>query len=91
MSDPKHPTRSESVLFDPEIHKPPRGVSLLLINEGGVLITGQWYAGALAWGYKPKIPATVKARLTEKQKLQREKNNAVQSNSGQVDPAEASR
>ena len=62
-----HPTARLVELFDPEIHPPPKGASLLLINNGGVLVIGQWYEGAMAWGYKPTIPATVKARLTQKQ------------------------
>lgn len=86
MSDPAHPVNDEWLLYDPLLHSPPRGVSLLLINEGGVLITGQWYQGALAWGYKPKIPATVKARLTEKQKQQREISNGSKPKSGSLDP-----
>lgn len=63
MADPKHPTNAEWELFDPLEYEPPRGVSLLLINEGGVLVIGQWYEGALAWGYKPGIPETVKKRM----------------------------
>jgi hypothetical protein len=76
MTDPLHPTNDDWELFDPEIYPPPQGVSLLLINNGGVLIIGQWYDGAIAWGYKPQIPATVKARLTQKQQ-QRENENAT--------------
>ena len=86
MSDPAHPVNGEWFLYDPLLLTPPRGVSLLLINEGGVLITGQWYEGALAWGMKPKIPATVKARLTEKQKQQRENSNGSKPEGGSVDP-----
>jgi hypothetical protein len=63
MSDPLHPTESVTTLYDPLLVPPPVGVSLLLINEGGVLIIGQWYPGALAWGYKPRIPDSVKARM----------------------------
>ena len=63
MSDPKHPTNQTWKLFDPAIYPPPKGVSLLLINNGGVLIVGQWYEGALAWGYKPSIPQTVKDKI----------------------------
>ena len=63
MSDPKHPTNRAWELFDPHLHAPPKGKSLLLINEGGTLTIGTWYAGALAWGYKPTIPASVKARM----------------------------
>jgi hypothetical protein len=60
MTDLKHPTNKAWQLYDPAIYDAPRGVSLLLINNGGVLIIGQWYDGALAWGYKPTIPASVK-------------------------------
>lgn len=65
MSDPKHPTNQSWELFDPMINPPPKGKSLLLINEGGVLIIGQWYTGAMAWGYKPTIPDTVKQRTNK--------------------------
>lgn len=60
---PIRPTAQVTELFDPLIHKPPTGVQLQLINPGGVLITGHWFDGCLAWGYYPKIPATVKARI----------------------------
>lgn len=62
MSDPKHPTNPNWELFDPDIRPAPRGKDLLLINEGGVLITGTWYDGALAWGDKPRIPESVKLK-----------------------------
>lgn len=65
MSDPKHPTNQHWELFDPLVNKPPKGVSLLLINNGGVMVIGNWYTGALAWGYKPSIPQTVKTRLNK--------------------------
>ena len=86
MSDPLHPTNGEWFLYDPFEFPPPRGVSLLLINDGGSLIIGPWYEGALAWGNKPKVPATVKARLTQKQQQQRENSNASKPESGSVDP-----
>lgn len=63
MSDPLHPTRAAVELHDPELFPPPRGVRLLLINECGVLIQGPWYEGALAWGYKPRIPDSVKRKM----------------------------
>ena len=66
MSDPLHPTNRTWSLFDPEEHPAPRGVSLLLINEGGTLVVGPWHEGCLAWGYKPVIPAAVKARESAK-------------------------
>jgi hypothetical protein len=69
-----HPTNGEWELFDPLVHPPPVGASLLVINPGGVLTISQWYEGALAWGRKPKVPATVKARLTQ-QKQQSENEN----------------
>jgi hypothetical protein len=65
MSDPNHPTNPTWELYDPEVRPAPRGKSLLLINEGGVLTRGTWYTGALAWGYKPTIPQTVKDRLNK--------------------------
>ena len=61
-----HPTNRDWVLFDPLLVKPPIGEVLLLINEGGTLITGPWAEGCLAWGKKPIIPASVKARQTAK-------------------------
>jgi hypothetical protein len=89
MADKFHPTNRSWELFDPAVHVPPRGVNLLLINEGGVLIIGTWYKGALAWGYKPVIPATVKARLT-KQKQQSESQYGREPTCGSVDPTEKS-
>lgn len=81
-----HPTNGEWELYDPLVHPPPRGVSLLLINPGGVLQIGQWYEGALAWGKKPRIPATVKSRLTQKQKQLCENPYGTVSESGSLDP-----
>lgn len=66
MADPMHPTNGEWELFDPLEYPPPRAASLLLINEGGVLTIGPWYDGCLAWGYKPKIPASVKQRQSDR-------------------------
>jgi hypothetical protein len=65
MSDPKHPTNPTWELYDPEVLPAPRGKDLLLINEGGVLIRGTWYDGALAWGFAPRIPQSVKDRLNK--------------------------
>lgn len=65
MSDPLHPAVEVTELFDPDVKAPPRnGQHLLLINAGGVLITGPWFDGCLAWGYKPRIPTSVKAKLS---------------------------
>ena len=56
------PTTDEVYMRDPVEFPPPRGVSLLLINPGGVLIKGPWTDDCLAWLPHPKIPASVKAR-----------------------------
>lgn len=49
-------------LFDPLLFPAPAGQTLLVVNEGGVLHKSQWYDGAIAWGYLPKIPESVKLR-----------------------------
>lgn len=51
-------------LLDPLINPPPKGVTLLVINPGGVLIKSTWFDGAIAWGYLPKIPQSVKDRIS---------------------------
>lgn len=56
------PTAAVTELFDPEINPPPIGETLLVINDGGVLIKSPWYPGAMAWGYLPRIPESVKLR-----------------------------
>lgn len=62
MTDRKVLTARVTELFDPELVPPPYGQDLLLINPGGVLITGTWFEGCLAWGFFPKVPETVKRR-----------------------------
>ena len=49
-------------MFDPEEKAPPKGVNLLLLTEGGVLVKQLWYAGARAWAYLPIVPKSVKDR-----------------------------
>ena len=68
-----HPTNPEWILFDPEEVKPGANEEVLLVNEGGSLKVGKWYEGAIAWGYKPKIPQSVKDRLTAAQLRLRER------------------
>ena len=47
------------------VNPPPRGgEQLLLINAGGALIVGPWTDDCWAYSRKPKIPASVKARIT---------------------------
>lgn len=61
MADPRHPTAPVTEMFDPRVRKPPTGgENLLCINPGGVLIIGPWRPGYLCWGYKPRMPASVR-------------------------------
>ena len=64
MTNDKPTTVHATELFDPLIKPAPKGATLLIIQEGGVLIKSQWYEGAIAWGYLPKIPQTVKDRIS---------------------------
>lgn len=76
MADPMHPVNADWELFDPvEFHPPRGGQALLLLNAGGSLIVGPWDDTCLAWGYKPKVPASVKARASA-QLLQKMQDNA---------------
>jgi hypothetical protein len=53
-------------LLDPEIHTPPKGVQLLVVTRGGVIIKAPWASDCIAWGYLPKLPESVKARQLAK-------------------------
>lgn len=55
-------TAKVAELLDPEIHPPPRGVQLLVVTRGGVVIKAPWAADCIAWGCLPKLPESVKAR-----------------------------
>lgn len=57
-------TTPDWVLLDPNDVIPPPGVKLLVLNPGGVLHVGMWYDGALAWAPMPKIPGSVKSRMS---------------------------
>lgn len=48
---------------DPDIDPPPRAVSLLLLNPGGVCVVGPWTDDCLGWCPKPKIPYSIKAKM----------------------------
>lgn len=61
-----YPTSEVTELYDPDIHPPPTGQILQVVTPGGVLIKGFWFDGCLCWGYMPKIPATVKAKMIAK-------------------------
>ncbi|VTU31838.1 hypothetical protein H4CHR_02889 [Variovorax sp. PBS-H4] len=82
MADRNVLTAPVSVCFDPEIHPAPRGVTLWVVGPGGTGYKGHWYEGAIAWGYLPQIPESVKARQDQlqKEKQQRERIRDQQSN-----------
>jgi len=63
MTEYKRPTAQATELFDPLLEPAPLNVSLLLVSPGGVLIEGPWFDGCIAWGYRPKLPQSVKDRL----------------------------
>lgn len=62
MTEPIQLTTDQLYFRDPAIEPPPRNVSMLLLNPGGVLIVGQWSDDCLAWCPKPKIPKTLKGK-----------------------------
>lgn len=62
MSD-KYQTAPVSELIDPLVQMAPKGTKLLVVNPGGVLLVSEWFAGAVAWGPMPKLPASVKERM----------------------------
>lgn len=57
------PTAALTELYDPLVHKAPKGAPLLVVNPGGVLLCSPWFEGCLAWGYRPKMPQSVKDRM----------------------------
>lgn len=68
MTEFIQPTTEELYFRDPDIDPPPRASSLLLLNPGGVLIVGSWSDDCIAWCPKPKIPASIKAKMTRSAK-----------------------
>lgn len=52
-------------LLDPLTHKPPRGVQLLVVTRGGVLIKAPWSPDMIAWSPLPRLPESVKRRQAE--------------------------
>jgi len=56
-------TRDVCELQDPQLNPPPRNEDLIVVTNGGRLTTGPWRDEYIAWGYFPKLPATVKERL----------------------------
>lgn len=66
MSDPTQLTTDQLYFRDPDEEPPPRGVNMLLLNQGGVLIIGQWSADCVGWCPKPRIPKALKEKLTRR-------------------------
>lgn len=57
--DPLHPSDKEWKLWDycnRNHPRPPEGVILLTINEGGVLVDSRWNKSVRYWRLKPDIP-----------------------------------
>ena len=59
-------TAPVSVLLDPVDHPPPRGVQLLCVTIGCVLVRSQWTGDMIAWAPLPRLPESVKQRQREK-------------------------
>lgn len=66
MNDFPQVTTTELYFRDPDIDPPPRAVSLLLLNPGGVLIVGNWTDECLGWCPKPKVPESIKLKYTKR-------------------------
>ena len=52
-------------LLDPLTHTPPRGMQLLVVTRGGVLIKAPWAPDMIAWSPLPRLPESVKQRQRE--------------------------
>lgn len=65
MSDPSQITTDQLYFRDPDFEPPPRSVSMLLLNPGGVCIVGPWTEDCLGWCPKPRIPRSIKNKMTE--------------------------
>lgn len=66
MLDISQITTEQLYFRDTDIDIPPKNVSMLLLNPGGVLIVGVWTDDCLAWCPKPKIPKLLKEKLRTK-------------------------
>lgn len=66
MLDISQITTEQLYFKDPDIDIPPKNVSMLLLNPGGVLIVGVWTDDCLAWCPKPKIQKLLKEKLRTK-------------------------
>ena len=59
----EHLTTDQLYFRDPAVEPPPKGVNMLLLNRGGVLIIGQWNDDCVGWCPKPRIPKGLKHKL----------------------------
>lgn len=64
MSEAPQITTDQLYFRDPDIDPPPRAVSMLLLNAGGVCIVGPWDDTCMGWCPKPRIPRSIKEKMT---------------------------
>lgn len=64
-----HPEHELYDIEDPEDPRPRPGATLLVINEGGCLISSPWRVGYRYWTYPPAIPKNAhdRERYTSRQ------------------------
>lgn len=68
MSDPTQLTTDQLYFRDPDIDPPPKGVNMLLLNPGSVLVVGPWSNDCLGWCPKPRIPKALKEKIATRRK-----------------------
>jgi hypothetical protein len=70
MADPHRITKSLVELIDLAVQHPSAGADVLALTIGGILVQTTWKPSNArhyeAWAYKPKIPTTVKERMTSR-------------------------
>ena len=66
MGDQLQVTTDQLYFRDPDIDPPPRAVSMLLLNAGGVCIVGIWDDTCVGWCPKPRIPRSIKNKMAGK-------------------------
>ena len=61
-------TTDQLYFRDPDVDPPPRGISMLLLNPGGVCVIGVWSDDCIGWCPKPKIPKALKDKHAQAKK-----------------------
>lgn len=62
----KIPTAPVTELYDAALFPPPKARKLVVASKYGVTTVGTFQPGFhVAWGYMPKLPATVKERISK--------------------------